>query len=363
MSSPSSDRLPKRRCATAVDPAAQEWRRSAARKRRSVIRTLVSSRFRRDNQNILRGDLHAHASTKPARSAHRCSSLAASGNAAAAQFSERLFFGDSLTDAGSYKPVLPPGTGLFTTNPGPVWRRYSGELHGFTVTPANQGGTDYAQSAARHEHCRAFRRRAPTGHARVPIATQVYAIPGVRARRIRKRSTRSGAARTTSSFSWASRSDSRSDAGTGCKLASESRRAVSWRRWSRALHAGRRAVHHGLQRARTSARRRSAWAPGKARRSPRLVVLQHHAVRRARCHAASRRCASNAFACLNEVLANPAAYGFANATTPACGRHPRWSARRRTSSRRSAAQTFLFADGVHPTTAGHAAHRAGWCNR
>jgi outer membrane lipase/esterase len=47
-------------------------------------------------------------------------SLAVSGSASA-QFSNTFFFGDSLTDAGSYKPVLPPGTGLFTTNPGPVW--------------------------------------------------------------------------------------------------------------------------------------------------------------------------------------------------------------------------------------------------
>ena len=40
---------------------------------------------------------------------------------AAAQFSNVYFFGDSLTDSGNFKSVLPPGTGLFTTNPGPVW--------------------------------------------------------------------------------------------------------------------------------------------------------------------------------------------------------------------------------------------------
>ena len=40
---------------------------------------------------------------------------------AMAQFSGVYFFGDSLSDSGSYKPVLPPGTGLFTTNPGPIW--------------------------------------------------------------------------------------------------------------------------------------------------------------------------------------------------------------------------------------------------
>jgi len=40
---------------------------------------------------------------------------------AAAQFGQFFFFGDSLSDAGSFKPVLPPGTGKFTTNPGPIW--------------------------------------------------------------------------------------------------------------------------------------------------------------------------------------------------------------------------------------------------
>ena len=40
---------------------------------------------------------------------------------ATAQFSGFYFFGDSLSDAGSFKPVLPPGTGKFATNPGPIW--------------------------------------------------------------------------------------------------------------------------------------------------------------------------------------------------------------------------------------------------
>ena len=46
--------------------------------------------------------------------------LCLSHGEAAAQFSGLYFFGDSLSDAGSFKPVLPPGTGKFTTNPGPI---------------------------------------------------------------------------------------------------------------------------------------------------------------------------------------------------------------------------------------------------
>ncbi len=43
-----------------------------------------------------------------------------------------------------YKPVLPPGTGLFTTNPGPLWTQIRRKHYGFTATPANQGGNDFA---------------------------------------------------------------------------------------------------------------------------------------------------------------------------------------------------------------------------
>ena len=96
--------------------------------------------------------------------------LAASN--ASAQFSNIFFFGDSLTDAGSYKPVLPPGTGLFTTNPGPVWSQALAQRYGLTAVHANQGGTDYAQGGARVTGLPGVPATPPTGTA-TPIATQV----------------------------------------------------------------------------------------------------------------------------------------------------------------------------------------------
>ena len=62
----------------------------------------------------------------------------------------------------------------------------------------------------------------------------------------------------------------------------------------------------------------------------------------------------NAFALLNEMQANPAAFGFVNATSPACGATPSLVCTAANLVTPSAAQTFVFADGVHPTTAGHA---------
>jgi outer membrane lipase/esterase len=94
----------------------------------------------------------------------------AAGNASA-QFTNIFFFGDSLTDAGSFKPVLPPGTGLFTTNPGPIWAQVLAQRYGLTAIPANQGGTDFAEGGAR-----------VTGLPGVPNAP-----PQARPRRLRRR--------------------------------------------------------------------------------------------------------------------------------------------------------------------------------
>ena len=62
----------------------------------------------------------------------------------------------------------------------------------------------------------------------------------------------------------------------------------------------------------------------------------------------------NNFALLKEVLANPAAYGFVNATTPACTTSSSLLCTPATLVTLNAASTYVFADGVHPTTATHA---------
>ena len=68
----------------------------------------------------------------------------------------------------------------------------------------------------------------------------------------------------------------------------------------------------------------------------------------------------NTYALINEVIANPSAYGFSNVTTPACGAGsssvqcgPQGSGLPYTYAP-GTDQTYLFADGVHPTTAAHA---------
>ena len=103
--------------------------------------------------------------------------LACSAGTASAQFSNMYFFGDSLSDAGTFAPSLPPGTGRFTTNPDPVWAQVLGERYGFTITPATSGGTDYAQGGARVTQLPGVPPTPPTGSA-VPIATQISQYVG-----------------------------------------------------------------------------------------------------------------------------------------------------------------------------------------
>ena len=112
---------------------------------------------------------------------------------AAAQFSEWIFFGDSLHRCRLVQAGVPPGTGLFTTNPGPdLGARPFGQTFGFTVTPGQPGrhrlragrrarnrsrrlsadASDRTRRADRDADARSFSPRAP------PIRTRIYAIDG-----------------------------------------------------------------------------------------------------------------------------------------------------------------------------------------
>src|SRR3546814_9790840 len=71
-------------------------------------------------------------------------------------FSQTVFFGDSLTDSGHFRPALiqligPNGAliGRFTTNPGLVWSEYLADYYGTNAVSDNQGGDNYAVGGAR----------------------------------------------------------------------------------------------------------------------------------------------------------------------------------------------------------------------
>src|SRR4051812_41200619 len=84
---------------------------------------------------------------------------AASPATQAVQFSGVYVFGDSLSDAGFYRPfllslglpaALVSQMGRFTTAPGPVWSELVTQHYGFIPGPSNaNGGNIFAQGGAR----------------------------------------------------------------------------------------------------------------------------------------------------------------------------------------------------------------------
>jgi outer membrane lipase/esterase len=81
--------------------------------------------------------------------------LASAPAFAEAAFDQTVFFGDSLTDSGYYRPLLPasvqPVTGKFTTNPGWVWAEYVADYYGTNAAANGNGqtGDNYAAGGAR----------------------------------------------------------------------------------------------------------------------------------------------------------------------------------------------------------------------
>jgi outer membrane lipase/esterase len=68
--------------------------------------------------------------------------LAIASGSASAQYSNAWVFGDSLSDAGQYGS-------RFTTNPGLTFPMYLTQRYGISVGPSFQGGNDYGQGGAR----------------------------------------------------------------------------------------------------------------------------------------------------------------------------------------------------------------------
>ncbi len=276
---------------------------------------------------------------------------ALSAGPAAAQFSNFYFFGDSLTDAGSYKPILPPGTGLFTTNPGPVWAQALGSRYGFTITPANQGGTDYAMGGARVTQTPGQPPVQPTASA-MPIATQVQTQVG------------KGIDPSATYLLWGGPND----------IAVQADAYLRGQITQAQLQAN--IATTATQFAQQAAVLQNAGAqyivmlnlpdigrtPYGASQGPAVaaqlsaISTFYNSTEQATLNAiGGNQVRVNIYSFLNEVLANPAAYGFTNTTGSACTNDIIFLCTSSTLVAPNAAQTYLYADGYHPTTAGHAA--------
>jgi len=272
--------------------------------------------------------------------------VAASG-AASAQFTGAYFFGDSLTDMGSFKPVLPPGTGLFTTNPGPVWAQPFAQHYGFSASPANQGGNDYAYGGARVTLSPGYPPIAPTAAA-VPIATQIQQFLA------------KGPADPNAIYSvWGGANDAftaLADYGAGKITLGQAQANIG-------LAATQLAQQAGVLRA-NGAQYILVWNYPSASKTPsyagdplagQIDAIQafYNTTLYSTLNAAGiPTIRVNVQGLVNEIIATPAAYGFANVTSPACGATTSLICTSANFVTPNAASTYFFADGVHATTAG-----------
>jgi outer membrane lipase/esterase len=270
------------------------------------------------------------------------------GNASA-QFSNAYFFGDSLTDSGTYAPLLPPGTGLFTTNPGPVWSQRLAQHYGLNAIPASQGGTDFAQGGARVSELPGVPDSPPTGTA-LPIAAQVAQLLG-----------RGPLDRGALYSLWGGANDiffqlGALGAGAITPAALQSNVATAAGELVQQVdllsHAGARyvVVFNMPDLGSTP----FGIASGQAAQINAVSGLYNTALIGGLDALGVPTIRFNVNALFREAIANPAAFGFANVTAPACGTTPALLCTPAALVTPDAARTFLFADGVHPTSAGHA---------
>ena len=273
-----------------------------------------------------------------------------------AAFSRTVFFGDSLTDAGFFRPLLPataqPVIGQFTTNPGLVWSQYLANYYGADRStawlatgsaPRVDGGDNYAVGGAR---------------VAVDVTGKLGHTPSLNAQLNEYLRRTGGRADARALYTvWGGANDLFAIA-QGAPVASTIADAVSAQvgmvgklRVAGAeyilvptipdlgvtpgfLAQGSAAAAQGTA---LSQAYNSALYQGLAAKGLRVIPL-------------------DTFNLLREITANPAAYGLQNVTGTAC--QPQITAQSLTCNPTSyvsadAPWTYAFADGVHPSSAAH----------
>ena len=285
----------------------------------------------------------------------------------AAKFSNVIVFGDSLSDAGYFRPFLAaiglPGPtvatlGRFTTNPGPVWSELISQYYGVTPGASNAGGWIYAQGGAT---VATDSPSTPPGFAQRPVSVQITEYL--------QRS--GGRADPNALFAvWAGGNDflnnfSRLGAG---QITPEQFQAAflgaaqaEVGQVGRLFGAGARYVLvfslpdlGGTPFALSSGAAASAQA-SQAAAGYNLTLFAGLRT------AGLRPIPVDMFALFTEIRTNPASFGFTNITTPACGPFPpittsasaQFCIAGVNTVAPNAENTYAFADSVHPTTGAH----------
>jgi outer membrane lipase/esterase len=267
--------------------------------------------------------------------------LAVASGSASAQFSNFYFFGDSSTDAGAFGS-------RFTVNPGLVWAQVLGQRYGDTVTTSVTGGTDYAQGGARVTQLPGYPPAPPTGTA-TTLATQIDLQLG-------KTPSLDGNALYGVSIGYNDLFTAVAQAAVGQITPAQAQANVA---------------QAAVQAAQQVARLQAAGAryvvvlnlydtgkspgglPFGAVLTP-LTNLFNSTLSAALAQSGLQLIFVDTNKLFNEIISNPAAFGFTNVTQAACTTASSLFCTSATLVAPNAAQTYLYADGSHPTPASHA---------
>ena len=292
-----------------------------------------------------------------------------SAEAQSAQFSNVYVFGDSLSDAGYFRGFL-RGLGLpqsvvdamgrFTTNPGPVWSELVAQYYGVTPRPSNvSGGTIFAQGGARITATPGV--STPTGQAERPISTQITEYL----------SAAGGAADPNALYAvWGGANDVFFNLGafqagaiTQAQLQTNvlGAAAAEIQQIARLRAAGARYIMVFALPDIGATPAFAAAGPATAGAVSALSAGYNTTLFTGLASAGIRVIPVDAFALFAEVRANPGAFGITNISGIACGAFPPITTAANVTSLfcnpsntvAGGADSYAFADGVHPTSAAH----------
>jgi len=265
-------------------------------------------------------------------------------------YSQTIFFGDSLTDAGFFRPLLPlsvrPVTGQFTTNPGFVWAQHLAEFYGTDSDPNGNGqtGTNYA-----------------AGGSRVGINTvgALGPIPSLATQTNNYLAANGGVADANALYTvWGGANDLFAITNGGADPTTTIANAVASEIGivTQLTNAGARYILvSNIPDLGVSPAFR-ALGPAAQANGTALSINYNNALFNGLASNGLRVIPLDSFNLIREVVASPGDYGFSNVTGTAC--QPQITANSLTCNPTSyitadAPFTYLFADGVHPTSGGH----------
>jgi len=273
--------------------------------------------------------------------------LAAAGHVyAASPFGAEVVFGDSLSDDGNISIASGyPNIMKFTTNPGPIVDEDLASHYGLTLAPSLLGGTDYAWGGA------GILNNDPGTPAGVPlISTQIegYLAANPKLSPNTLYSVLGGAndifyAATLTALNL----ETSTQAGTAVETAAQEEVTLIGGLKAAGAHY---IIVYNLPDIGITPAAASLGPTGQAGLTA-LSEAFNTILNSGLGVIGTNIIPVNLFSLVHEVAAAPQAYGFTNATTPACTTASSLNCTPATLVAPNAASTYLFADSVHPTTA------------